>query len=240
MKRLAAALLGASLLSAPANASDLFGGSTKDAPATTGQAYAFSWTGLYLGGVAGFGVGDAETEKRREEIEGRSGREHVGDTDIDGAIYGVHLGYNRQYGNIVFGVEGGIYGTELDTDGQNLFSSVAHETEVDWYGRVIARLGVTTGSTLFYGFGGVAFGDVTSTLSFGDNDTKLSDEQHIGWTAGAGLEHVIGRGWIGRVEYAHVDLGEEKSSLSSEQFGTYSVNQDIEWDQITVGLSYKF
>lgn len=240
MKRLAAALLGASLLSAPANASDLFGGSTKDAPAATGQTYAFSWTGLYLGGVVGLGVGDAETEKRREEIEEKSGSAHVGDTDIDGAIYGAHLGYNRQYGNIVFGVEAGIYGTELDTDGKALFSPVAHEAEVDWYGRVIGRVGVTTGSTLFYGFGGVAFGDVTSTLSFGDESKTLSDEQHIGWTAGVGLEHVIGRGWVGRVEYAHVDLGEESSSVSFENFGDFRVSQDIDWDQITVGLSYKF
>jgi outer membrane immunogenic protein len=237
MRTIATALLGATLLSAPANASDLFGGSTKDAPASTASGYVFSWTGIYVGGVVGLGVGDAETEKSQERQE--KSYSHVGDNDIDGAIYGAHAGYNLQRGNIVFGVEGGIYGTELDTDGQNLLFPVAHETEVDWHGRVIGRLGVTTGSTLFYGFGGVAIGDVTSTLTFGDESKTLSDEQHVGWTAGVGLEHVIGKGWIGRVEYAHVDLGEEKSSVS---FGEtdYDVNQDINWDQITVGLSYKF
>jgi len=233
MQKIAAALLGATLLSAPAGASDLFGGSTKDTPSTN-SGYAWSWTGLYLGGVAGFGVGDAETVLSAE------GDSLTAENDLDGAIYGAHLGYNRQLGYMVFGVEGGIYGTELDTDGQVLFSPVAHETEVDWYGRVVARLGVTTGSTLFYGFGGVAFGDVTSTLTFGDQSKTLSDEQHIGWTAGVGLEHVIGRGWVGRVEYAHIDLGDEDSSITFKGDDKFDVSQDVEWDQITVGLSYKF
>ena len=234
MQKIAAALLGATLLSAPAGASDLFGGSTKDTPSTN-SGYAWSWTGLYLGGVAGFGVGDAET------VLSAYGDSLTADNDLDGAVYGAHLGYNFQQGRIVFGIEGGLYGTEMDSNSQSLLLPIAHETEVDWYGRVIGRLGVTTGSTMFYGFGGVAFGDVTSKLSAEGESITLSDETHVGWTAGAGLEHVIGGGWIGRVEYAHVDLGEEESSVNfgGEETGIRA-EQDAVWDQITVGMSYKF
>lgn len=245
MKTIMMTAAGVIALAGAANAADLdlFRGSTKDSPAYIEQISAFPWTGFYLGGTVGFGTGDAETTL--SEGDGEYSYSLTGDNDIDGAIYGIHLGYNAQRGNIVFGVEGGIYGTELDTDGQNLLIPITHETEVDWYGRVIGRLGVTTGSTLFYGFGGIAIGDVTSTLSATDGrqseSISLSDEQHIGWTAGAGIEHVIGKGWIARVEYAHVDLGEEKSSLSfGEKSDSISVSQDVDWDQVTVGLNYKF
>lgn len=58
MKKIATALLGATLLSATANASDLFGGSTKDGPATTGPSASggvVNFTGFYIGGQFGYG-----------------------------------------------------------------------------------------------------------------------------------------------------------------------------------------
>lgn len=57
MKKIATALLGATLLSAPAGASDIFGssaGSTKDAPVTNSGGVV-NWSGFYIGGQIGYG-----------------------------------------------------------------------------------------------------------------------------------------------------------------------------------------
>ena len=121
-------------MSTTAYAADLSGGSLKDAPAAY-DAPATIWAGLYVGGSVGFGVGDTtgklkHDRKDREEEDYPStvemafeGGDYEGpdysslfssDYDVNGAIYGVHVGYNFQSGNLVYGVELGINGTDID------------------------------------------------------------------------------------------------------------------------------
>ncbi len=220
-----------------AKAADL-GGSYKDEPiASYGPAY--SWAGLYIGGSAGFGVGDTSTTLGIDKL----GSVELFDYDLNGAIYGAHVGYNFQRGNIVFGVEAGINGTDMDgSDSLSIIGPVAlkSEREIDYYATAVARLGYASGKTLFYGFGGVAWGDVTSkasVLGFGLDDQT---ETHVGWTAGLGIEHALSDRFSVRVEYSHVDLGEETTSYSLGDRITIDKDVDVKFDAIKIGASYKF
>lgn len=236
-----------------ASAADL-GGSLKDDVAPI-AAYSPIWTGLYVGGSVGFGVGDTsgqlkfderEHEKARIVQEGESfnlGDLFSSDYEVNGAIYGVHVGYNWQRGPIVFGVEAAYNGTNMDGNETitalvigPLPINVESERELDWYATLVGRLGYASGNVLFYGFGGLAWGTVDTTLSVPLLGASVSgDTDHLGWTAGVGIEYALNERFSVRVEYSHVDLGEESFSL-----GGIEDEVDMSFDAIKIGASYRF
>jgi outer membrane immunogenic protein len=219
-----AVLLAALFAAGTAYAADL-PGSTKDG-AYIDQSSSVRWSGFYIGGTAGFGVGDTEST-----IEGIS----IADYQLNGAIYGGYAGVNMQRGNIVFGLEAGINGTKLSGEGQIVGPLLTSERELDWYATAVARLGYASGKTLFYGFGGVAYGDVTTKLQALGSTVAEQDEEHIGWTAGLGLEHALSDGFVARLEYSHVDLGEADGLFAAD----LNHDVDLKFDAIKVGLGYQ-
>ncbi len=81
---------------------------TKPSYKDTPLAPAFSWTGFYIGGTLGFGVGDTAGKPDfgfGDDLIDIIENLIATDYDIDGAIYGVHIGYNRQHGHLVYGIE---------------------------------------------------------------------------------------------------------------------------------------
>jgi len=255
-------------------------GSLKDEPAPMQPVHI--WSGLYVGGSLGFGVGDTSGELKSGE--GNKKPPHVIPTDmdfetltiverdngglggllssefdVDGAIYGAHIGYNWQHGHKVFGVEGAINGTAID--GSALcgpFAIATCERELNYYATLVGRLGYAMNSLLFYGFGGVAYGDVDTDVSLlGVEPLFNGSTSHLGWTAGVGIEMALTERFIVGVEYAHVDLGEDDFNIGSGGDngafslacvegscggGGYSVRDevDMDFDVIKVRASYKF
>ena len=226
MMAAAAALIGGANV---ASAADLHN-SYKDEPiASYGPGY--SWAGLYVGASAGFGVGDTQTT-----VEGFP----IADYDINGAIYGAMVGYNFQRGNVVFGVEATINGTDMDGSQGLLTSAITSEREMDWYATAVGRLGYASGKTLFYGFGGVAWADVSSKLNVLGTTLLEDNETHVGWTAGLGIEHALTDHFTVRVEYSHVDLGEETTTYELGKRFSIDKDVDLKFDAIKVGAAYKF
>jgi outer membrane immunogenic protein len=101
-----------------------------------------------------------------------------GNSDVS-FLGGGQLGYQRQFGNMVFGLEGDFDGvasngnetTATSSGVTNIFdepdsvNSVLtswHKTEVNWHASVRGRLGYANGRFLFYGTGGAAFADVST------------------------------------------------------------------------------
>ena len=218
MKRLVLAGLGAlavvTMLGA-ANAADLPRRRAMPAKAPAYEA-PYNWTGFYVGinGGGGFGRSDF------------SAPFSTGSFDTSGALAGGTIGYNYQMGQTVFGVEGDIDWTNIR--GSAACAGTTCETRNNWLGTVRGRLGYAFDRFMPYVTGGLAVGDIKSSIAgVGDaNETKT------GWTVGGGFEAYLSRPWSAKVEYLYVDLGRGASLLGSDsKFQTHIVR---------AGLNYKF
>ncbi len=116
-------------------------------------------------------------------------------TKPSGFVGGVQAGYNWQSGPWVFGVEGDIQATGAnDTFAPWKFSN-------PWFGTVRGRVGYAFNNILFYGTGGLAFGELRGeTFGLSETHTKA------GWTVGVGAEFGLTQNWSAKIEYLYVDL----------------------------------
>jgi outer membrane immunogenic protein len=183
----------------------------------------YNWTGFYVGVNAGYGWGawDGHQIYTQQLPLVPFGPFDTSSHTIsgNGALAGGQIGYNYQFGNFVAGIEGDGSWAHLTGD-TTLFPypSDPHRGTVagtpawgfgienNWLATVRGRIGVTTGSLLFYGTGGAAFGGFHEThtvLGYGYSDDALStrDEIKVGWTAGAGIEWALTNNWSAKAEY---------------------------------------
>ena len=108
---------------------------------------ALRWTGFYVGGQIGHGepsydgLFDAESHN----------------PELSGVVGGIHVGYNMQRGNWVFGIEGDFNWTDWqDTELQGAGGDFV-TGNIDWLATARARLGIAVDRTLYYATAGVAF-----------------------------------------------------------------------------------
>ncbi|XIA62729.1 outer membrane protein [Bradyrhizobium sp. TZ2] len=164
----------------------------------------------------------------------------------------MQAGYNWQAANWVFGLEADIQATSQSDDKTCVFSclpgaQVAYDASLPWFGTVRGRLGYSVGSTLFYGTGGFAYGNVKTKLntqSIVGPVTQSFSNTNTGWTAGAGIERpfflgILGPNWTSKTEYLYVDLGSTSDSFilgAVPATSTRSVTTHI----FRTGLNYHF
>ncbi len=156
MRRIFLSAVSVFALAASANAADMYRapepiGSYKDAPA----AYV-NWSGFYVGVNGGYGWGS------NNELHSY-GNAPV-DFTSEGGFGGGQAGYNWQRDRIVFGIEADIQGAGID--GSATTSSGSASSNLDWFGTVRGRLGLTIlDSGLLYATGGFAFGGVQDKVT---------------------------------------------------------------------------
>jgi outer membrane immunogenic protein len=227
------------MLSTPSFAADLAPAPVEPvAPVTT-----FSWTGFYAGVHAGYGWG-RENDNLSVPTAGAVGLDHF---DVNGAVGGVHAGYNEQFNSFVVGLEGdvdlsGIRGSThsaIGAEGATISSLSLRNT---WQGSVRARIGYAFDRFLFYGTGGVAFGDAKVSGSvigpagiFSGSDTKTL----VGWTVGLGGEYAFDDHWIARAEVRYTDFGKSSYRLGGAD-GTLPFKAGFDEVTTLLGVSYKF
>jgi outer membrane immunogenic protein len=85
-------------LAVSAGAADLGG---EEVPAMYGPANV--WAGVYVGVGVGYGQGNVTHTFTTEFSDGFPAIVRRGEDDISGAIYGAHIGYNWQFGDVVAG-----------------------------------------------------------------------------------------------------------------------------------------
>ena len=127
------------------------------------------WSGFYAG--AQLGWADIEVD-----VPG------LGTLEGDGALGGLHAGYNWDFGSYVLGIEG-------DFDIFDVTVGVPPASgDVKRIARLKLRAGTELGTnSLLYGAVGAAYLDVTGG-GVDQNDT--------GWLVGIGLDHKLAGGWI--------------------------------------------
>jgi outer membrane immunogenic protein len=186
--------------------------------AYTEPAFFQSWQGFYVGGSIGYASADFSNTDRILGF-------NESDSDED-VFYTGRVGYNSQRGHLVLGAELTVNGADLN--GETFGGSVSDE--LNWYATAVGRLGYAAGPWLFYGFGGVAWGEIKVTDNItGDHDNS----DNVGWTAGAGIERKLSDAISARLEYSHVDLG-------SDRVLNNTLDVDAQFDAVTLGVDFKF
>jgi outer membrane immunogenic protein len=207
MKRVVVGAMGMALVgfAASAEAADMY---APRAPYTVNAPLnSFSWAGPYLGGNLGYEWGSVSNNP----------------TKPSGFAGGAQAGYNWQMGSWVFGVEGDIEASAAnDTFAPWKFSN-------PWFGTLRGRAGYAISNVLFYGTGGLAFGELTGQ-TFGLSESHTT----AGWTAGLGAEVGLAPHWSAKIEYLYVDL-------SSSQFVTVTGTQHgYRFGTFRAGVNYHF
>ena len=166
----------------------------------------YRWAGPYLGGNIGWDWGSVDNNP----------------TKPSGFVGGAQAGYNWQNGPWVFGIEGDIQGTGAsDTFAPWKFSN-------PWFGTVRGRVGYALNNILFYGTGGLAFGELTGQ-TFGLSESHTN----AGWTLGLGAEVGLARNWSAKVEYLFVDLNDSNFVITGNQNGYH-------FGVLRAGVNYHF
>jgi outer membrane immunogenic protein len=196
LRRQVGVVLLALFAAGPAAAADL--GPTPTALKFQDSMPAPIWSGLYIGANGGFSI--------------------AGDGTSNGFVGGAQIGYNYQFGHMVLGIE-----ADLNYDAY-LASSVTSGLSAGWVGSLRPRLGYAMGPLLFYGTGGLAFGnpDLSSFTSSGG-------DFRIGWTAGAGAEYMLNHNMSLRLEYLHTDLSPSTNT-----------SDHLTDDVIRLGINFRF
>ena len=229
-----------------------------------------NWTGFYAGGFAGAAAGRTDIQFVGTPFPDAGNKPWV-----LGGLGGIELGYNRQFGNNwVLGVEGDIgagnvHGgrTAGTADGVNarggnvgfapaLFTV---EDKTNWMATVAGRVGYSWGRTLFYGKGGVAIEDSSTTANCIYGATGQSSDVHrpcrnqagiekedgfstpsytrVGWTIGFGTEFDLGKNWSAKAEYDFLSFGRH-TALASD--GTTFLTDRSDISQVKLGVNYRF
>jgi outer membrane immunogenic protein len=190
---------------ASAQAADLPYGSR--APYTVNQPLnAYSWAGPYLGGNLGYEWGTVQNNP----------------TKPSGFVGGVQAGYNWQTGPWVFGVEGDIEATGAeDTFAPWKFSN-------PWFGTIRGRAGYALNNILFFGTGGLAFGELRGQ-TFGLTESHTN----AGWTLGVGAEVGLSQNWSAKIEYLYVDL-------ANSNFVVTGASNGYRFGTVRAGVNYHF
>jgi len=144
---------------------------------------------------------------------------------------GGQIGYNLQYGSVVYGVELDIESFRIRASRQaagnypvgifivnpaNLFT-IASSVSTDWLFTARGRVGWAFGNALAYATGGLAVTDLSSTHFFVDNVNVVGSgigsgawtgsATKTGWTVGGGLEWAWSRDWSVKAEYLYLKFG---------------------------------
>jgi outer membrane immunogenic protein len=175
----------------------------------------WSWSGFYLGLHLGYGEStDVDGDWCPSECEF-----DFGDINPNGAIGGVHAGFNWQSDSLVFGVEGDVSFPDWQDTAQNCDGdcTTSGTVDVDLLASLRGRLGFAFDRTMVYATGGVAYqdADFTGQPGFAGTDVDLS-----GWggVVGAGVEHAVGDDISLRVEGLYYFFDEDHDLDSFEEF----------------------
>jgi outer membrane immunogenic protein len=204
----------------------------------------YNWTGFYVGGNVGYGVGrDRVTPTLATADSGlfNSSTAFVLDGGLHtaapkGVIGGVQAGYNWQGGrNWLLGWEADFQGSNqrdvtgvvqsldlTDNSGTHVVNHQLASHAIDYFGTFRGRVGFVSNDALFYVTGGGAYGRVRQDLSVqlstpgnpGVSESSSTALNKFGYAVGAGLEASLGGNWTGKVEYLYMDLGSANASVT--------------------------
>ncbi len=202
----------ATILAGAASAADL---PSRRAPLAYVAVPVFTWSGLYIGGNAGYAFsdkGDVSIAGNNGPVGGPStianvasgARPRLTRLEPEGFTGGGQVGYNYQFGSIVVGLEADASYTDLQQTRRVVGTTGASSdfrTDTSYIGTVRGRLGYAFDRVLVYGTGGFAYGDVQNratffatpaagglgVVQFAGNRSRME----TGYAVGGGMEYAL-------------------------------------------------
>ena len=145
------------------------------------------------------------------------------DNDGVGTVWSVHAGYDRQFGNLVAGVvlEGGKADVQDSVTGFSTTpASYTLTRDIDWNAAARLRAGLSLGSTLVYGTGGVAYAkvdnsfDTTNTANVFTNNDEAREDMW-GYTVGGGVDQKVAENFSIGLLYKYTNYGESDYNVNA-------------------------
>lgn len=188
------------------------------------------WSGLTLGASLGYALGGVDY--RFPPTSGGGGPPGLWAPDStggsflspgNGGLAGLFAGYSHQWGALVGGLEASFELSDFKASSSNVFPGLVggtgYDAHVKWMATLTPRIGYAWNDLQLYGKGGVAVARVASHLGAGPaacvqagsfpatNCSVTVEENHLGFTVGAGLSWAFAANWQAGLEYAYYDLG---------------------------------
>ncbi len=243
------------VLSASANAADMYvpaasgPGGYKDVP------YVETWAGFYAGVNGGYAwpdIGDTIVKTFPDPGATTSVFNTYKDKlQPEGAFGGGQIGYNLQRNQFVFGLEADIQGGDIrdsaTTSVPFCCGTIKRRSSLDlnWFGTVRGRIGYAFDRSLVYATGGFAYGNADASYSYDDGSYSgngSKSEILTGYSVGGGVEHKLSPAWSIKAEYQYINLGsiDKTFSLGTTSDGPYSAKgeSDVAFHTVRVGLNY--
>jgi outer membrane immunogenic protein len=178
----------------------------------------YSWSGLYVGAMGGFGW------LRNQG------------SDFNGGFAGGTIGANWQVSNIVVGAEA--EGAWADIGRTTTTGLVGASASVQAFGSVTGRLGLAVDNLLIYGKGG--FAAASNRIGVTVLGVTATDTQtHTGYTAGGGVEYGFTPNWSAKAEYLFAHYNSENYFANIvPPTGVASGSFDVH--TMKAGINYRF
>jgi len=194
----------------------------------------FTWTGVYIGGQIGYAW---DRDYTIPYVAGVATPALGYGWSPSGVVGGAHIGYNYQVAQFVFGLEGDVEGSSLNSSvAPTLIPGYTNGVNVPIQGSVRGRAGFAVDRALFFATGGAAFASIREQYFFVTPLTLSS--ARVGWTVGGGIEYAVTNNWTIRGEYLYTDYG-RWTDFPTITPGT-GWRQHLRENAVKFGFSYKF
>jgi outer membrane immunogenic protein len=210
------------------------------------MAPAFNWNGFYVGANVG-GAWASETAVAPSNLVLVAPSLKI---TSSGFVGGGQFGYNWMAApNWLFGVEADVSGADQHGSVINPSGTTLFDEKIDAFGTARGRVGYVANNWLFYGTGGFAWSDDTFTRtqlfaipgSPPAGDVHANSPTRTGWSAGAGIEYGLAKNWTARVEYLHLDLGDQSFGFTASNGVFRGIDEGrLKVDTVRVGVNYLF
>jgi outer membrane immunogenic protein len=268
-KLLITAFAFAAVTAAPASAAPVYYGAPVAVP------LAYNWTGLYVGGNIGYSTTIRNSSSvHLLDQNGVEQMQTLFSLTPSGWVGGGQIGFNWELvPHFVVGLEGdwdwsnqkdsvcGVAGMGCvfpPTPPNNGVSFL--DQKYDWISTLRARVGYAQDGWLIYVTGGGAWAKVETNLAINCPtgcgnlvNTAVGavsfTDRKSGWVAGLGIEVMLWRNWLVRLEYLHFDFGSLSQTLAVDAvpppgmpppFTFVTLNQQLRDNMVRIGLNYKF
>ena len=212
-----------------------------------------NWDGVYAG-LSGLGAFNGSSKLSFPSDAGALSQfspQATGGTvehSLHGTGFGVHLGDNRQIGNVVIGLEGSFAFTDISTTKNAPFSGINSSvtTGVNSLSTLTPRVGYALGNWLPYAKAGLAIAEIESSLANSNGSSFQQKHLHEGWTAGVGIEYALpinsGGKWIVGLDCNYYQFLGKTYGGRAVPDNTWPVQYDLKptFSTIAARVSYKF